>query len=276
MAPKTTNKVLFPGILAAAWMLCPGPLSAQAPPGPITPPDSSLPRQDASPQVQQASRPRAPQGKPTIVGSWKFNRDDSDDAHRKLQDAGNSTSNRGSGGHGGYGGGGRRGGIGWPGGGGGGYPGGGGGGYPGGGGGNGGSRGGSNTSYSKDDLARLADLMQPSYSVSIAKKETEVDLTDDLDRKRIFFTDGRKLDKSKDSKDDSYREILAKWDDDRLVTQEEGPHKGKIERVLSPTEGGARLYETFRMTDSHSNTTAVIRFVYDRLQPAEPSPPAKQ
>lgn len=281
---KTTTRILLAVIFAAAWIFCPAPSSAQAPPGPITPPESSRPRPDSSARAEQSSRPQTPQGKPTIVGSWKLNRDESDDARRMLEKSGDSSDNRASGRHGGAGGGmgGGRGGVGWPGGGGGGYPGGGGGGYPGGGGGGypggsgRGSRDGSTNSYSKDDLARLADLMEPSDSFTLARKETEVDFTDELDRKRIFFTDGRTLDKPKDSKDDRYREIPAQWEDDRLVTQEEGPKKGKIERVLSPAESGTRLYETFRILDSKSNVTTTIRFIYDRVQTAEQSSPAKQ
>jgi hypothetical protein len=245
---------------AMAWMLFPAVLFGQAAPGPIAPPDSAYP----DPTPAPAPKPRVSPGKPTIVGSWRLNRDESDDPRRKLQDAQQS----GTGGSGGRGGGVHVGG--YPGGGypGGGYP---GGGYPGGG---GGGYGGHRGSYNNDDLNRLSDLMNPPRTVSVLKTDSVVELTDDLDRKREFYTDGRKLDKSKNSKDDSYREASAKWDDARLVTQEDGPRGGKIERVLSPLQGeeGPQLTETFKVFDSHGNTTAVIRLVYDRIeQPAETS-----
>jgi hypothetical protein len=199
-------------------------------------------------------------GKPTIIGSWKFNKDESDDPRRKLQDAQLSSAGAGRGGGvhvGGYPGGG--------------YPGGGGGGYPGGGG-----RRDQGNSYNNDDLNRLSDVLSQPRTVTVLKSDAVVELTDDLDRKREFFTDGRKLDRSKNSKDDSYREISAKWDEPRLVTQEDGPKGGKIERTLSPVEGeeGMQLHETFKLMDSHGNTTAVIRLVFDRVeQPADSGRP---
>ena len=256
-----TASVYCSGVLAAG-MFFPWTLFGQAAPGPIGPPDSVY--TDASPAP--APKPRVSQGKPTIVGSWKFNRDESDDPRRKLQDAQQSQSGSS---------GGRGGGVhvgGYPGGG---YP---GGGYPGGGGGGGygGHRGQGSSSYSNDDLNRLSDVMSPARTVNVLKSESVVELTDDLDRKREFFTDGRKVDKSRNSKDDSYREISAKWDESRLVTQEDGPKGGKIERILSPVEGdnGPQLNETFKILDSHGTTTAVIRLVFDRVE--QPTDSGKQ
>jgi hypothetical protein len=266
-ADSKRSEILFFKFLRAAALLSPGLLFAQAPPGPIVLPDSAQPRADSVPQPPPPPRW---QGKPTILGSWKIDRDDSDDARAKMHDSRQSTG--GYGGHGGAGGG--RGGVG------GGWPGGGGGGYPGGGG--AGRRGGSD-SYSDSDLARLGDLMNPSYTLTVAQKENEVEMNDEQDRKRAFFTDGRKLQKSTG---DTYHEIAAKWDDDRLISTEDGPHNGKIERVLSPAEGGARLYETFLMKDSKSNTTLVVRYVFDRVGPPpqsaahpaaqSPAPPSAQ
>ena len=249
------SSLLFSASLGAAAILCPGLLFAQAPPGPITPPDSGMPTADSTPLPPPPPRW---QGKPTILGSWKFNRDDSDDARQKMQQSSQSNGNYGGGRRGGMGGGGYHGG---------------GGGYPGGGGGGGpyGGRRSSADSYSDADKARLGDLMNPSYSLKIAQKENEVELNDEQDRKRALFTDGRKLEKPKD---DTYHEIAAKWDDDRLVTTEDGPKNGKIERVLDPADSGMQLYETFRVKDSHSNTTLVVRYVFDRVMP--PAQPATQ
>lgn len=252
------------GLTAAAGIFLPALLFGQAGPGPINPPESVY--TDAAPAPAPAPRPRASQGKQTIVGTWRLNRDESDDARKKLQESQQSGGGQGGGVHaGGYPGG-------YPGGGypGGGYP---GGGYPGGG---GGGYGGHRNSYSNDDLNRLSDVLNPARNVTIAKTDSAVELSDDLDRKREFYTDGRKLDKPKNAKGDSYREAGAKWEDARLITQEEGPKGGKIERVISPYEGenGPQLTETFKILDSHGNATAVIRLVFDRIeQPAETSKP---
>jgi hypothetical protein len=248
------RSLLCSASLGAAAIFVPGLLFAQAPPGPIVPPDSAMPKADSTPPPPPPPRW---QGKPTILGSWKFNHDDSDDARQKMQQLSQPSGNYG----------GRRGGGGYPGGGGG-YPGGGGGGYPGGG---GGGRRNPMDSYSDADKARLGDLMNPSYSLKIAQRENEVEMNDEQDRKRAFFTDGRKVEKAKD---DTYHEIDAKWDDDRLVSSEDGPKNGKIERVLDPADNGMQLYETFRMKDSHSNTTLTVRYVFDRVMP--PQQPAAQ
>ena len=77
-------------------------------------------------------------------------------------------------------------------------------------GGHGGNRGGE----SDVDRERMQSAIAPANSLTLAQKnakDPEVDLTDDQNRKRALFTDGRKLQKP-DSKDDSYQEIAANWD----------------------------------------------------------------
>ncbi|HMD30664.1 MAG TPA: hypothetical protein VKG84_02060 [Candidatus Acidoferrales bacterium] len=250
----TRNRAaVLPGFFAAE-MACPALLMAQAPPGPIILPDSAQPRAEA-PAPAPPPKKALPQGKPTIFGSWKFNRDESDDARQKLQAAqqaagGGQTRN-----------GNPRVGVG-----GGGWPGGGGGGYPGGGGGGGGYGRHPSDSYSDADIGRMGDLLNPSYSLVVVPKENEVELSDEQDRKRAIYTDGRKVQKATS---DSFRELDAKWDGDRLVTTEDGPHNGKIERILAPADGGAQLYETFRVVDSKSNATLVVRYVFDRVDPED-------
>jgi hypothetical protein len=115
--------------------------------------------------------------------------------------------------------------------------------------------------------------MNPAYNLTVAQKENAVELSDEQDRKRALYTDGRKVQKSTN---DSFREVSAKWDGDRLVATEDGPHNGKIERILSPADGGAQLYETFRLMDSKSNMTLVVRYVFDRVQGPEHSQTDKQ
>jgi len=238
--------------LAAVMALASPRVMAQAPPGPITLPDSAQPHADPAPPPK-APKP-AREVKPTIFGDWRFNRDESDDARERLRAAQQSNSQqRSSGPRVGVGGGG----VGWPGGGG-------GGGYPGGGGGGGGyGRHGGSDNYSDADMALMADMVNPSYSLSVVPKQNEVDLSDEQDRKRSIYTDGRKIQKSTS---DAARDVIGKWDGDRLVATEDGPHKGTIERVLTPAGGGEQLYETFRMLDSKGNVTVTVRYVFDRVE----------
>jgi hypothetical protein len=140
---------------------------------------------------------------------------------------------------------------------GGGYP------YPGGGGRRGpyGGRGGSTGSGQGDeDRQRMHEWFNPADSLTIALKDAEVDLTDDQNRKRVFYTDGRKLQKSKD---DMYQEIAARWEGGRLVSEEKGSRDGKITRSFELAPGGQQLYDTLHLGDSRSGYPVTIRYVYD-------------
>ena len=201
---------------------------AQAPSGPIT----SAPTQAAPAGAANSTNSApAPPPRTTILGTWKFNPDDSDDPSKRRQDS------RGSSG----GGRGRMGGS-WPGGGGGGY---------------GGRRGGGESDEQRE---KMRELMTPAKKVTFSMTGAEVDLVDDHDRKRAFMTDGRKLQKSKD---ESYQEIAAKFEGNRLVSDEKDPRGNKMSRTFELSEDGRQLYETLHMTAGRDNTTRVIRYVYD-------------
>jgi hypothetical protein len=214
--------------LSAFSFFVPVATRAQAPAGP-------LPQAESKDAPPVAVRPAAPPVQPrtTILGAWKLNRDDSDDPRNRRQDSGGSN-------NGGYGG--RRGGMG------GGYPGGSHGGY--------GRRGGE----SDEERQKMRELFSPPAAMTLSMTGAEVDLMDDHDRKRAFMTDGRKLQKSKDT---NYQEIAAKFDGNRLVTDEKSPRGDKMSRSFELSEDGRQLYETLHMTTGRSNTPLVIRFVYD-------------
>jgi len=182
-----------------------------------------------------------------MMGAWKLNRDESDDPRQKLQQAhsngGQNGGNTGS----------SRVGI---------------GGWPGGGMGGGGMGGGPHRPQggeSDADRAALQDLFTPDQRLSVSQrmdKDPEIDITGDSDRKRALFTDGRKLDKPKDT-GTSYQEIAARWDDNKLVTDEVGPKKGKVSRTYELSPDGLQLWETIHSTDSKGNKPMTVRFVYD-------------
>jgi hypothetical protein len=221
-------------LLGALYLVSAGLLQAQAPAGPLpaAPPQASATAAARS-QVQ-TTKPQKP--RQAILGDWKLNRDDSDDASKKMQDA------RG----GGYGG--RRGGMG-----GGGYPGGHRGGY--------GGRGGE----SDDERQKMQELLTPARAIALSMTGAEVDLTDDQDRKRAFMTDGRKLQKSKDP---NYQEIAAKFEGGRLVSDEKDPRGNKMSRTFELSYDGMQLYETLHMTVGRNNAPLVIRYIYDQAEAA--------
>jgi hypothetical protein len=221
------------GILCIGAATIPGSICAQAPAGPLpaAQPQSSQPV-TASPQNQQ---PRA-ETRTSIFGQWKLNPDESDDPRKKVQDA---NANKGSGSRGGSG-------VSIA-------------GFPIGG--HGGSRGGE----SDEERLRTQAAIAPANALILGQKDpknTEVDLTEDQNRKLVLYTDGRKIQKA-DAKDDSPQEIAAHWDGSRLVTDEKGPHGGKMSRTFELSYDGAQLFETIRLTTGRSNAPLDIRYVYD-------------
>ena len=120
----------------------------------------------------------------------------------------------------------------------------------------------------ESDEARqeMRELFTPAKAITISMTGAEVDLLDDRDRKRAFMTDGRKL---KKSKDENYQEIAAKFDGNRLVTDEKDPRGNKMSRTFELSSDGRQLYETLHMTSSRSSTPLVIRYVYDIPIPAQ-------
>jgi len=227
---------------------------AQAPPGPIVPPQQSQQsRQSQPPPPPPPARPK-PQVQPrtNLAGNWKLNRDESDDPRTRLRDAQRDDGGRNSGGYpgGGYPGGG------YPGG----YPGGQGGGFPFPGSGGGGPYGGRGGGQDPEDNQRLQQLIQPASAFSIDLKDPEVDLTDDGSRELIFYTDGRKL---KKSVDDSRQEIAAHWNGRQLVSDEKSPLGGKMNRTFELSSDGRQLYENLHIDSSRSRSPLDIRYVYD-------------
>ncbi len=204
---------------------------AQAPAGPL-PATQPKPSPANAPQNQQAK----PETRTSIFGLWKLNRGESDDPRKKLDDARTSRASSPRSGSG----------VSIA-------------GFPIGG--HGGNRGGT----SNEELGKTQDVIAPAISLTLAQKDPknpEVDLTDDQNRKRALFTDGRKVQKP-DAKDDSYEEIAARWDGSRLVTDEKSPHGGKMSRTFELSYDGTQLFETIRLTVGRSNTPLDVRYVYD-------------
>jgi hypothetical protein len=259
-------------ILCGACAIFPGGAAAQAPPGPIRPGagDSGGSHAGSSGPAVQAEM--VVPDKKQLFGAWKFNVDESDDAQDKMREArgtnaDNPASPRGGGGNGtGI----HMGGVGSP--------------YPGGGSGNGGSSGGGNprnggskNADSDYDRQQLQESMNPAGSFTLVMKDTsdakngEVLLTDDSGRQRAFFTDGHKVQKSKD---DKYQEFDAHWEDYRLVADEGGSHGPQITHSFEPAPGGKQLYEIVRLERTRSNGPVEIRFVYDLV--SDSNPPVKK
>lgn len=247
MKTRTAAILLSAGFLCLAYLASPNYLRGQARAGPITPPPANDQQTQSTTQPQLQQRGQQPQQhRDTMVGAWRLNSDQSDDAQKKLQQA--RQNNNGGGGYGGngpWGGGGRMGG---------GVP------FPGGGGGYGGGRGGMGGGQGNENRQQMQELLNPPESLTIARKDPEFDVTDDQGHKSAFFTDGRKLQKSNDP---NSQEFAAHWDGDRLVSEENGARGRKITRSFELAPGGSQLYETVTVPVGRSGTPVDIRYVYD-------------
>jgi hypothetical protein len=127
----------------------------------------------------------------------------------------------------------------------------------------GGRRGGNGGDENNDDRERMQEVLNPTQALTLAeaKKDVEVDLFDDQEHKTALFTDGRKLQKTKDSNN---QEILAHWEGNRLVTDEKTPSGKKMSRTYELSYDGTQLYETLRLTKGRPDSQISIRYVYDQ------------
>lgn len=249
MSLSAIRNAAWAAILSTACFIPSGRISAQgAPPGPL-PPSHPLPPPPPAPPARK--KPEVPARK-TLAGFWKLNMEQSDDPMRKFEDARKTQAGQGGGPGSGSGGGmgGPRVGIG-------GYP------YPGGG--PNGPYGGGGPRMGDPDAGtneQLQELVRPAHSQDISLKDNEVDSSDEHSNRLVFYTDGRKLQKSKD-KDDSLQEVSAHWNGPQLVTDEKGPRNKKMSRTLELSPDGKQIYETWHIESRRSDSPVVIRYVYD-------------
>ena len=149
-------------------------------------------KQTAEQSKPAASAPETHQGEPVLNGTWKLNREQSDNPREKLRSAMQDRDQNGPmGRHGGMGGGGVTMGI------------------PGIGvagmgrpnGGPGGGMGRGRGAGSDDQRARLRDLVEAPDQLKVTQRGPEIDMTDTQSHVRTSFTDGRKLEKPKKDSD---------------------------------------------------------------------------
>ena len=205
-------------------------------------------RAQQSDDTKTSSSHSADSQPPALAGSWKLNRDESDDPRDKLrsaiQDREQNGTPGGMGRHGGMGGGG----IGM--------------GIPGIGGGPMGTPGPRGQSSGSDDQkARLLEVIEPPNQLSVALRGPEVDMTDTESHTRELFTDGRKVEKPK--KDAIQTQVKAHWDGQTLVTDEKGPNGEKISHSYELSSDG-KFIDILTLESKRLNTPIIIRSVYDK------------
>ena len=125
-----------------------------------------------------------------------------------------------------------------------------------------GGRGGDRQSAAEHN--RADDVIYPQNSFALAHNDAQVVLTDDEGRKRVYFTDGRKLQKSKD---DKYKELKARWDGGRLVSDEKGPNSISLTRSFEISPDGQHLYETLAVDLDAVIGFVLLRYIFDPAKP---------
>jgi hypothetical protein len=224
----------------------------QSAPGPLTPPPQPASSEDASPpppkRVQVSPRK-------TFAGDWLLNKEESDDPHRKVQQAHGSgrSPNNGP----------TMGGS-WP-----------GSNWPGGGG-YGGNRG---TGVPQGDPGasekeKMQELVDPTVRLNVEQPEPKapaITMTGDQSRKLILYTDGRALNTPKDKKEQQQvpQELLAQWDGNKLVANEKVGKNGSMTRTYELSPDGLQLFEEVHLNLGKKNTDVTIHYVYDAVNPAE-------
>lgn len=218
---------------------------AQAPPGPIQPAPSAVSSTASPAPPVKRIEPRK-----NILGTWKLNRDESDDPRQKSaqRSAGNSTGNPGGNS-------GPR--MGWPGGG-------------VGGGGMGGRRGNNGSpNGTADDRKRYQELLDPSVRLELTRKNEKdpiVEMMGDQGRKTVFYTDGHKPDAPAGV---GTEVVEAKWDGAKLVSESTLPKNGSLKRTYGVSPDGLQLWEEVEMMSGKDKYPSKFRFVYDAVAPGD-------
>jgi hypothetical protein len=180
-----------------------------------------------------------------LSGTWKLNKDLSDDPQQKMKDA---RSESGGGGHSG----GRHGG--------------------GMGRGSGGHSGSSGSGSGDDGQRPLEDMATALQQLKIDHQDPTLTIEDGLGRQHHLFTDGRKIEEER-----SYggtTQIHAVWKDGRIVVTTQSEKGPKITETYAVAADGSQLTVTSKI-EMRRGGSVEIRRVYDSFKPlpaATPTP----
>jgi hypothetical protein len=183
-------------------------------------------------------------GLANLSGSWKLNKDLSDDPQQKMKDARSESGGGGSAGAGRSGG--RHGGMGR------------------------GAR--SSDSGSGEDTQRstLEDAAASSPLLKIRHEDPALSIVDGLGRQHQLYTDGRKVEEQRSL--GGTTQLRANWKDGRIVVTTEPEHGPKITDTYAVAADGSQLTVTTRI-ELHRGRPVEIRRVYDAVKPAPAPPP---
>jgi hypothetical protein len=125
-----------------------------------------------------------------------------------------------------------------------------------------------NSAANAKDNEKTVALLHAPATLTVNMLTGEFDLTDELGHKSALFTDGRKLQKSKNEGD---QEIAAAWTAGALSYDEKGPRGEKITFSYQVSRKTQQLVETIAVDNSRIFAPVMIRYVFDSAsnQPAD-------
>ncbi len=211
-------------------------------------PESATPVPPADAKAANAAQagPRA-----QLLGRWKLNEGESENAREKVREAMERSRGRrrGGGGWGGGmgGGGGRRGG--W-----------------GGGRGSGGSRGGQDPGRASDPREARSGFFEAPAEIEVIQLEPEIILTGLEGQIRTLHPDGKKY-KVNDATDS---QVKTRWDGVRLVVETTSGRSGKLTESWSADPEKRRLRVQLKMERPRGGEPVTVQRIYDALEMAVP------
>ena len=217
-------------VCGAALLFWPSaPARAQAQPGPLpahAPMDAPPPKARAQAGTENA--------KPNLAGTWKMNKDQSDDPQKAMQQAAGN-----SGGRGGWGGMGSGGGMG-------------GGGHHGG---YGGQRGGQNSGNTMNDYKELT-IEQSNDYLKIAGSSGHI----------LAQSSGSNQSGSNSSNQASASAPTGDWQGPKFVVVTQSEHGSKTTRTYELAQDAKQLYVSTRIDNQRFNQPVTFRLVYDPVK----------
>jgi hypothetical protein len=181
-----------------------------------------------------------------LSGTWKLNRDASDDPRKKMEEARDQSGGSGGGSGGGGGGSGM-------------------------GGHHGGHRGGGR---SGGDGSQSGGAFEPPSGVDelhIEHRDPKLVITDGAGREHVLYTDGRKIEEERSL--GGTTKIYARWKDGHVVIETDPEHGATYTETYAVTADRKQLTVTLKLKARGRMPAMEIRKVYDAVTPAESPTP---
>jgi len=108
---------------------------------------------------------------------------------------------------------------------------------------------------SDDERKGMQELMRPSETLDFKQDGAAIVMADDLERHRTFYTDGRKV---KKSKDENNQEFDATWQEYRMTADFKGRMGTRSSGVLKCSKGTSSCARRFTLRWGETNAKCIF------------------